>query len=234
MATKGFTKIDNSIIFDSNLSLEAIGLYVKLKYLSSIPDFKIKRDHIKSISGYGETAFRRVWKELKDKEILIENKLRVSGRYEFIFTLKNSEVSKKKSKNLIEEELKKPKDSDGNTPLEGQLSIDDVLEEISLDKIQLVTNETEFNEKQVKELLRVADVRTIINYFRYVKSKGEEIKNIFSYTKKLIVDKIDIVKHKATNKFSSFNNYQQREYTKEQFISMEWKLLGWGEPSEVY
>ena len=126
MATKGFTKINNSIIFDLNLSLEALGLYAKLQYLSTIDNFSIHREHIKSISGYGETAFRRVWKELKDKGILIENKTSNKGRYEYMYTLKNNEAATKVVAPVKKKETKpKPKhvDSNGDAPLDGQVHI---------------------------------------------------------------------------------------------------------------
>ena len=70
--TKGNTYLENTILFDKKLSLEGIGLYAILKHYSTIPNFQIQREHIKLISGYGETAFRRVWKELKEANLLIE------------------------------------------------------------------------------------------------------------------------------------------------------------------
>lgn len=83
----GYSRIDNSILLNSNLSLEAKGLYSIIKHFSTIPGFKIKRSHILSISGYGEKAFRRVWKELKEFGLLVESKTRQGSKWIYSFTL---------------------------------------------------------------------------------------------------------------------------------------------------
>ncbi|MEG0297443.1 MAG: hypothetical protein RR620_12060 [Clostridium sp.] len=83
----GYSQIDNSILLNKNLSLEAKGLYSIIKHFSTIPNFKIKRSHILSISGYGEKAFRRVWKELKTFGLLVESKVRQGSKWIYSFTL---------------------------------------------------------------------------------------------------------------------------------------------------
>lgn len=202
MVTKGFTKISNSVMLDYNLSIEALGLYVKIVYYNAIPNFKLNREFIKKLSGYGDTAFRRVWKELKDKGVINQIKTIESGRFGAEYIL-NTTI-------LIDE----PKEQD------------ETAEEIKdTEDIKEIKNETNFNSKQANDLLKISDVRTIINYFRYVKSKGKEVKNLFAYTKKLIVDRID-VKQKNIKKVG-WSNYDQRDYTKEDWINIENKLLGW-------
>ncbi|MCT8975472.1 hypothetical protein N4T77_02560 [Clostridium sp. CX1] len=209
MATKGFTKINNSIIFDANLSLEAIGLYAKLQYLSTIKNFSIKRDYIKSISGYGETAFRRVWKELKDKCVLVESKTRNKGRYEYVYSVKTDLVEDKAEITApVEESKTKHIDSDGNAPIEGQIDIDEVIVDEKEDltpaaienpnivkeetekapdaskDIEVISNTTGFDKEESKELLKLAcnDIVKIIKGHGYAVSQ-KSVKNVFAYTK---------------------------------------------------
>lgn len=226
MATKGFTKIDNSIIFNSDLSLEALGLYIKLKHLSTIDNFSIRRDYIKSISGYGETAFRRVWKELKDKGVLIETKSRNKGRYEYTYEVKTNENKKAPAKS------QKPVDSDGHAPVEGQVHIEDVIEPTDHEKvdqeprtkeIMKVVDETGFNAEQSKELLKVAnnDAVKVIQCYRYALSQ-KNVRNIFNYTIWAIKNNFkegDVV---INHKVSTFNNFSQRIYD---FNKLERALL---------
>ncbi|MBU3155209.1 hypothetical protein [Clostridium estertheticum] len=235
MATKGFTKINNSIIFDLNLSCEAIGLYAKLQYLSTMDNFSIRREHIKSISGYGETAFRRVWKELKDKGVLIENKTSNKGRYEYIYTLKNNEgvtkpvakVKKKKLKHL---------DSNGDAPLDGQITIDDVLgseqqEVIAINEdVRAVAEVTGLKDVEVAELLKVAsnDAAKVIECHKYSVAQ-ENVKDIFSYTKWAIKNNKVLKCKKEYSAKGTFNDYPQRTYD---FEKLE-KALLYGEQYEL-
>ena len=234
MATKGFTKINNSIIFDTDLSLEALGLYIKLQHLSTIDNFSIKRDYIKSISGYGETAFRRVWKELKDKGVLIETKTSIKGRYEYMYTLKTYEgatrevapVKKKKSKHV---------DSNGDAPLDGQVHIDDVLgvdkQEVTVkEEIQVVAEVTGLKDIEAAELLKVAnnDVTKVIECHKYTVAQSG-VKNIFSYTKWAIKNNKVLKSTKEYHTKGSFNDYHQRTYD---FDKLERALL-YGEPYEL-
>lgn len=228
MATNGFTKIDNSIIFDSSLSLEALGLYIKLSHFSNIDNFSIKRDYIKSISGYGETAFRRVWKELKDKGLLIETKENNKGRYKYSYILK---ANKNTTKVNDQEENKKHLDSDGNAPIDGQVYIDEVIEETENKDIELIEQKTNFNKQQIKELLKVANnnIEKIIESYNYT-IEQDKVKNVFSYTKWVIKNSKSFSKYKRQDyRKDNFNNYQQRNYD---FAKLERALL-YGEEYEL-
>jgi NACalpha-BTF3-like transcription factor len=231
MATRGFTKINNSIAFDSDLSLEALGLYVKLQHLSTIDNFSIKRDYVKSISGYGETAFRRVWKELKDKCVLVESKTSNKGRYEYVYTLKTNEgdnngnysVKKKKIAN-------KHVDSNGDAPLDGQIHIDDVLEvdqqqeaTITNEDIAVVVEATGLKDVEVAELLKVAsnDVAKVIECHKYTAAQ-DNVKNVFSYTKWAIKTNKVLKSTKEHATKGTFTDYPQRIYD---FNKLERALL---------
>ncbi|MCB2310615.1 hypothetical protein LGL55_05695 [Clostridium tagluense] len=234
MATKGFTKINNSIIFDLNLSCEAIGLYTKLQYLSTIDNFSIKRDYVKSISGYGETAFRRVWKELKSKGVLIESKTSNKGRFEYRYTLKNNERATKAAA-PVEQKKSKHVDSNGDAPLDGQVHIDDVLDAEQQDvpvneDIKIVAEITGLKDAEATELLKVAnnDVTKVIEGHKYTTAQ-DNVKDIFNYTKWAIKNSkvLKCTKEYATK--GTFNDYPQRIYD---FEKLE-KALLYGEQYEL-
>ena len=235
MATKGFTKINNSIIFDLYLSCEAIGLYNKLQYLSTIDNFSIKRDYVKSISGYGETAFRRVWKELKDKGALIETKTSNKGRYEYVYTLKNNEGTEKA---VTPVKKKKPKhiDSDGDAPIDGQVSIEDILDAEQQQDVPVnedviaVVQATGFTGPETTELLKVSsnDIAKVIECYKYSMAQ-ENVKDMFSYTKWAIKNNKVLKCKKEYAARGSFNDYPQRKYD---FDKLE-KLLLHGEQYEL-
>ncbi|MBW9157220.1 hypothetical protein [Clostridium tagluense] len=235
MVTKGFTKINNSIIFDEDLSLEALGLYAKLQYLSTIDNFSIHREHIKSISGYGETAFRRVWKELKSKGVLIENRTSNKGRYEYTYTLKNNEAA---TKGVAPVKKIKPKhvDSNGDAPLDGQVHIDDVLEVAEQqdvlvnEDIKIVAEITGLKDAEATQLLKVAnnDVAKVIEGHKYTTAQ-DNVKDIFNYTKWAIKNSKVLKCTIPSAAKGTFNDYPQRIYD---FDKLE-KALLYGEQYEL-
>lgn len=208
--TNGKTFLENTIIFDKGLSLEAIGLYAIIKYYSTISNFQIKREHIKSVSGYGETAFRRVWKELKENNILKEHKKRVNGKFDYEFTLLTSGKS---------EDKKSKVDSNGQKPLDGQIEVEEALEQVEKEEINKIIKATGVTEEEAREELRV------------VKSK-EGIKDVVQYTIGTINNKKRIEKElektvenkKQEINPKSFNNFPARDYD---YAELEIKLLGW-------
>ena len=236
MATKGFTKIENSIIFDLELTPAAFMLYAVVKHYASIEGFKINREHIKSVSGYGETAFRRAWKELKDKGLLIQGKERAKGKFEYTYYLEGGKPSK--AKDLVSKDDGKIHiDSDGNKTLKGQVTIDDVLPQGEEDKqvknenVDVISEGTGLNEKQSKELLKAAgdDITKVFESYKYVMQQ-RQIKNIFGYTKWAIknINTIGGVRGSSGGK-GYFNNYKQRTYD---FNKLERALL-YGEEYEL-
>lgn len=217
METKGFTQIDNRLMYDLDLSGNAFLLYAKIQHHASKKGFKLNREHIKSISGYGETAFRKAWKELKDKGILVQARKRVQGKFIYEYDL-NFKVESKKQNNkdvkssLIKEKPQKPVDSEGNAPIEGQMYIDDVLEDKE-ENITLVAKKTGFNNLQINELLKAAnnDVEKVLECYKYTLSQNN-IKNIFNYTKWSIRNNKTLNNVFASNKVDRFNDFEQRNY----------------------
>ncbi|AVP64129.1 hypothetical protein C3B64_07610 [Clostridium botulinum] len=228
METKGFSQIDNKLIFDLGLTGNAFLLYAKIQYHSNKKNFKLNREHIKAISGYGETAFRKAWKELKDKGILVQTRKRVQGKFIYEYDLNFKVEPKKQKREEVKKEQQKPVDSDGDVPMEGQMYIYDVLEDIEEDtsqNISIVSKETGFNEKESYKLLEVAnnDVDKVLECYKYVLSQND-VKNIFSYTKWSIRNNKTLNSVPASNvKVDKFNDYPQRDYN---FASLEAALLG--------
>ena len=210
--TNGKTFLENTIIFDKGLSLEAIGLYAIIKHYSTISDFQIRRDHIKSVSGYGETAFRRVWKELKDTNLLLEHKKRINGKFEYEFTLSTEECSTAK-------EIKKTKKNQSKKEdfkiLDGQVTIEEALEEAKSKELTLeeeLAKETSAPIEEVKEAVEYA--------------KDNNARDIKAYVKKCLDNnwhkQIKRAESNEINPFK-FNNFKAREYD---YDSLEAQLLG--------
>lgn len=219
--SNGFTKIDNSILEDQSISFEAKGIYAILSRYISIPGFKINKSHIKSVTGLGLIRFNRAWKELKEKGLLIQTKRSVNGRFEYTYSL-----GKEKSTAPVEKPKKKPVDSDGNVPIEGQIHIDEV-EPVTKD-IDTVTKETGFDKSNAMELLKAAsnNILKIIQAYKYALQQSN-VKNLFKYTLWCIKNNICHKENKM--KTSTFNDYGQRKYN---YDKLERALL-YGEEYEL-
>lgn len=212
-----YTKIDNSVLLNENLSLEAKGLYAIIKYYSTIPGFSLNREHIKSISGYGETAFRRVWSELKEAGLLEHTKTRKNGRINHVFTLVVEKVTKK-SKEEVKDH--KPVDSDGNEPIEGQVYIDEVLER----NIELLKDETGLNKEECLKVLNESDnnIIKVLEKWSIVKKLNYQ-KPFYALLKALKENWTDNKREVKKNN-SKFFNFESHDYD---YDELERQLLGW-------
>ena len=219
-----YTKIDNSVLLNENLSLEAKGLYSIIKYYSTIPGFSLNREHIKSISGYGETAFRRVWNELKEAGLLEHTKTRKNGRIHHVYTLVVStveKVTKKKTKENVKDHV--PLDSDGNEPIEGQVYIDEVLER----NIELLKDETGLNKEECLKVLNESDNNIIKVLEKWSIVKKLNYKKPFYALIKAIKENWIDTKKEQKKRESKFFNFEEREYD---YDYLEKVLLGEIEP----
>ena len=216
-----YTKIDNSVLLDKNLSLEAKGLYAIIKYYSTIPGFSLHREHIKSVSGYGETAFRRVWNELKEAGLLEHTKTRKNGRIHHVYTLVVStveKVTKKKTKENVKDHV--PLDSDGNEPIEGQIYIDEVLER----NIELIKEETGLNKEQCLKVLNESDNNIIKVLEKWSIVKKLNYQKPFYALVKAIKENWTNNKKEVKNNNYKFFNFESHDYD---YDDLEKKLLGW-------
>lgn len=236
-----FTMVENQILLNANLSLDTKGLYSLIKYYSTIPNFNLKRNHLKSIANVGETAFRRMWKELKEADLIETERKHINGKFDWVITLKapvvkNETKTKTKTKKVIV-------DSEGKPPLENQIYIDEVLEENKatevIEEVQEVEEasnnmsliNSEFGNikatKEEKDIINQEEERNVIQAIREVKEQGIKVTSL-----KYLVNKINFIKNKSTNsstngKVLNFNDFEQRQYSDEYLKQLERKLLGW-------
>lgn len=224
--SKGFTQIDNTIL-DIGLSMEALGLYIQIKRHITKKNWEIKREYCKSISGMGETAFRRVWKELQDNGLLLSECTRVGGKFQYNFSLECSLNDDKKEKASTTKQQAKKKDKDQAEKVEildGQVTVDEFLEtQKSTDAdtkeptdVEKVTNATGCTIEKAEEFLDYA-----------IASKKN---NPVGFAIKAIEGNWNL-KNKETNGVNprSFNNFEGREYD---YGRLEAMLLGYEDYNE--
>ena len=227
--SKGFTQIDNTIL-DIGLSMEALGLYIQIKRHITKKNWEIKREYCKSISGMGETAFRRVWKELQDNGLLLSECTRVGGKFQYNFSLKCSLNDDKKEKaptTKAPAKKKAPKKKDKDQAekvevLEGQVSVEEVLEA-----------------QEPTEAKEPTDVEKVVNATGCTIDKAKEVLEYAVASKKnnpvgFAISAINgnwKLENKETNGVNPirFNNFKGREYD---YDKLEAMLLGYEDYSE--
>lgn len=221
MAESNFTIISNDFLDRTDISLDAMMVYIKIKRHTQKKGWEIKKEHVKKESGLGTKAFNRIWRELIDKELLISTCVREKGKFNYKHSLNTSKESYKKVAN---ESKRINVDSNGQKPIDGQIGVEEALEELEKEEINKIIKATGATEEEAREELRVA------------KSK-EGIKDIIQYTIGTINNKKrnekELEKTVANKKQEinpkSFNNFPAREYD---YDDLERKLLGWDKDEE--
>ena len=96
--------------------------------------------------------------------------------------------------------------------------------EIAEEDIEKIESETNFSEKESKELLKIAKGKLdkVIKGFRYMLQQSN-IENKFAYTRWAIRNNKEPCGY-GNKGYNSFNNFKAREYDYE---ALERKLLGW-------
>ena len=201
MATKGFTKISNSVLFDLNLSANAFMIYSTLVNLSTRKNFIIKRDYVKHLVAMGEKSFAKAWKQLKDLGLLLMKRTREGKKWNYEFSLSEKTSIKNKNKKDGKKKNDAPIDSDGEKPLDGQVHADELLdsatpelqdnEVTSVDpkEVELISNETGLEKENAEQLLKIAEPKKILEVYEYAKSRA---KNLYSFMFKAIKDNWNI------------------------------------------
>lgn len=111
MAIKGYTKANNSILFNSELSNNAKLIYFQIKYYSNLDGFKLSKALILNDSQLSVNTFDKVIKELRQAGLV------------FQYTEKQG---KKNVYWYSTNELKVGIDSNGNKPLENQIDLTEI------------------------------------------------------------------------------------------------------------
>ncbi|EPB8146243.1 hypothetical protein ACOT5C_10580 [Clostridium perfringens] len=226
MATnKGFTKIDNSIITSEILSNNSKLIYMQIKYYSTIPNFKLCKITLKKVCNLGEKLFLKAIKELKTLGIIEQRNDRKGKQNFFYYALvEQNEVKKEQQKEEApKKEAKKevaPKDSDNNTPLEGQMHISEFVEGEILEVEKEATKEgLNADLGIIREAIEVAN-----NYDKKINNRTKfilgTIRNLLTNTKTNKANQ-NFKKQKSLN----CHNFSEREYDWE---SLECELLGYG------
>ncbi|MDZ4993310.1 hypothetical protein GNF80_10080 [Clostridium perfringens] len=218
MTTKrGFTKVDNSILFNSNLSNNSKLIYIFIKHYSSISNFKLSKSLLLKDSGLSKNTLEKSLKELKEKGLIFLNSERHGSKNIYWYSL--LEVKDIKTKQIDT----KPIDSDGNTPLKNQLHIDDIA--------KIVQNPVEKENKLTIEERLVKATKANIERVRQAIKYAEKNNavNVYEYALKTIKHNWDLHKNHINNKVVNFCNFKQREYD---YDLLEKQLLGWDNDSE--
>lgn len=183
---KGFTKAENSILFNSELSNNAKLIYLQIKYYSNIPNFKLSKTLILKDSKLSVNTFDKVIKELKEFNLIYQYQAKEGKKNIYWYST---------------EKLNTNIDSTGNEPIEGQINLDEALEVTgATEKVEAIKQSKQSridNHKNVrlvrsvvdidkskfdKDILTLADealVRNVVNSFR-VKAEKVKSKSFFN------------------------------------------------------
>lgn len=182
-------------------------------------------DILKAFNTTSKNRISNIIKSLEEKNIIEvdrkykNNRYTIKGVDKFIsvieFKLEENHKAIKKDKNTKKVNV----DSNGQTPLDGQIEAEEALEQVEKEEINKIIKATGATEEEAREELRVA------------KSK-EGIKDIVQYTIGTINNKKrnekELEKTVANKKQEinpkSFNNFPARDYD---YAELEIKLLGW-------
>jgi len=211
--TKDYLKFRNAIKKDQNLSLEE-------SYM-----LELIFDYYNTSCNYAYPSYEVLMSDLKTKRKAKVSKLLKSlVKKGYILITK---VGKKNTYKLLKYLfLNKPVDSNGKSPIDGQIHYTELTEEEN----KIV--ELGFTEKQAKSLLQVAKdkIDKVIQAFNYATEKKAD--NLYSYTK-WAISNINKIKNtfkpveeneNGWNPKTKFDNFQPREYD---WDSLEKALLGW-------
>ena len=152
----GFTKLDNSILFNNAISAQAKILYAQFFHYSTIPNFVIRKSTIMKASGMKKNTFEKYMRELKVFGLIGLKEKRVGNKYEY----------------------------------------------------EYIVNETPVESTDKPLTKAKALVTKVINELKHNKSKQQA--------------DVRITKQSTTNKF---HNFEQRQYTKQDYNSLEQMLI---------
>lgn len=88
----GFTKLDNSILFNNAISAQAKILYAQFFHYSTIPNFVIRKSTIMKASGMKKNTFEKYMRELKVFGLIGLKEKRVGNKYEYEYIVNETPV----------------------------------------------------------------------------------------------------------------------------------------------
>lgn len=194
----------NNLSIKEQYLLEYLFEFHNVKYGYSFPKFE---DMLAAFNTTCRNTISNIIKHLEELNLLKVNRSFKNNRYYIIGVEEFLNGLPKKKVNV---------DSNGEKPLEGQISVEEFITEDE----KKVMDHTKFGMKQVRKLLLAAKnkVNKVIDAFEYAKEMNPN--NKFAYT----LWSIKNGKKKEDHKKLRFNNFESREYD---YKDLEWKLLGW-------
>lgn len=88
----GFTKLDNSILFNNSLSAQAKILYAQFYHYSTIPNFVIRKSTMMKASGMKKNTFEKYMRELKVFGLISLKETRIGNKYEYEYIVNETSV----------------------------------------------------------------------------------------------------------------------------------------------
>lgn len=217
-----FLKLAEYLITDKQINSNELRIYIYLINLFNREkdcSYPAIETIAKDINLSSRTVKNCIAQLVKLGYMEIEKKKSVKGNYNTYKNFKFMILDKKQ-----EVTPKVNVDSNGQKPLDGQIGVEEALEQAEKEEINKIIKATGVTEEEAREELRV------------VKSK-EGIKDIIQYTIGTINNKKrnekELEKTVANKKQEinpkSFNNFPAREYD---YDDLERKLLGWDKDEE--
>lgn len=220
---KDYLKFRNAIKKDANLDLEECYMletlfdYYNVKSGYAFPSYEILMDDLKTRR---KAKISKILKSLIGKGYILIKKVGKKNTYKIL-------------KYLFLNNDKKPIDSDGKPPMDGQVHFMEVIKEEQkiTEAEKQVMNITGFTQKQAGEVLKAAKekIEAVKEAFNYAVSKGAE--NLYTYTVWAIknISKVRVTENSKNNDRSyrpktKFDNFEPRQYD---YDDLEKRLLGW-------
>lgn len=125
----GFTKAENNILFNNDISPQAFRLYLQFKYYACIPKFRVCKSLMIKVSALVGKTFDKYWKEFKDLGLIKINSERCGKKNLYWFSLiigkdKLGEISDK-SKEVVNDKLSSNKENNILDEIRKKLSLKD-------------------------------------------------------------------------------------------------------------
>lgn len=172
MTIKGFTKADNSILFNSNLRNNAKLVYMQIKYYSNLEGFRLSKALILKDSQLSVNTFDKVIKELKDAGLVIQNVAK-DGKKNIYWYITTEAEDKYKATQQIEGQITVEKALEQVTGGKEKIEAVKQSRQTKIDNhknVRLVRSIVDIDKSNIdKEILSMADetlVRNVVNIFK--------------------------------------------------------------------
>lgn len=233
MSFRTTIKSDSNLSLEESYMLEVIFDYYNISTGDAFPPYEKLMADLKTKR---RAKVSKLLKSLSDKGYIEIKKVGVRNHYKllkYLFLKDTSPAPTREELKDAKTDNSKPKDSEKQSPVEGQIYLDEVIEGPEVEDVEKLIGLTGMKEKDAVELLKVAanDVEKVAVAFEYAKGKGKTEKAYIKWCIKnygLITKDMKKSSSSSNNgKVLSFNDFEQRNYSDEYLKQLERKLLGW-------